>query len=635
MSDPTTKPEAQPLAISAEAPKIEDVIDKDATVSSEEVVKAAEELPQAETKVEEPKKEEDEVKEESSEPKEITHGTLSKTHGGLLSFFKQKRFFYFNDDAIADEKLKTYLHKENAIKANAAHASQTGKGLWFYSKEESHKDSPHGIIKLADVSDVVPSAASKFVLKISTGDLHFEAPASERDSWVFTLKGKVAEAKTSEQAILESEGYKTALEKFRKSFHLNDQRMHGINFEIGKPTVASTMKSPEKNEETKETDNNKQETVEKPEPIVMPETAVISDEEAGPSEMKRSMSKKGKRSSSVFAMFGKKDKADDKKEDLPKEDAPIAAEEANVAEATHDISVGTSPTDATEPAVNAEEEVKPDDESKTVEETASSPKNPKRHSFFGSLFKKEETEKKEKEDKKEEVIEGPAKETPTVPENVEQERTKTVDVADETPSAEKSTPSSPPKTKFLSNIFEKKDKSPPKVEDESKKEDETQPEIKVEEPSETSPEGQKEAPVSPEQPADATSTPKEKRKSNFFSSFKKEKKVEEKKSEEVKSDTEDVEAPKPSTSPVPKGLLTGLMRKASRSKSSERKAEVKDVVAPATVTEEPTETATPIAAAETAKAEASSEGDKTAPVIGDVVPDAIIVGSERTPQANI
>lgn len=131
-------------------------------------------------------------------------------------FFKQKRFFYFQDDAIAEEKLKTYLHKENANKANAAHAIQTGKGLWFYSKEESQKDIPHGIIKLAEVSDVVSNAANKFVLRIPTGDLHFEAPPTERDSWVFTLKGKVADAKASEEAIVESEVYKAALEKLRK-----------------------------------------------------------------------------------------------------------------------------------------------------------------------------------------------------------------------------------------------------------------------------------------------------------------------------------------------------------------------------------------------------------------------------------
>ena len=79
--------------------------------------------------------------------------------------------------------------------------------MLLYSKDESNKV-PHGIIKLADVTDVFSVGATKFVLKqVAHGDLHFEAPAPERDSWVFTLKSGIAGAKATgmflDQALLD------------------------------------------------------------------------------------------------------------------------------------------------------------------------------------------------------------------------------------------------------------------------------------------------------------------------------------------------------------------------------------------------------------------------------------------------
>lgn len=71
------------------------------------------------------------------------------------SFFKQKRFFYFQDEPISEDKLKTYLHKDAASRSTAAYASQTGKGLLLYSKAETQKDSPHGIIKLVSIISVL------------------------------------------------------------------------------------------------------------------------------------------------------------------------------------------------------------------------------------------------------------------------------------------------------------------------------------------------------------------------------------------------------------------------------------------------------------------------------------------------
>jgi hypothetical protein len=61
-------------------------------------------------------------------------------------------------------------------------------------------------------------------------------------------------------------------------------------------------------EETKSAEESKSEAI--------PETAVTSDEEAGPSEVKRSSSRKKRISSfTAVSFFGKKDKAEEKKEE--------------------------------------------------------------------------------------------------------------------------------------------------------------------------------------------------------------------------------------------------------------------------------------------------------------------------------
>lgn len=79
---------------------------------------------------------------------------------------------------------------------------------------------PHGVIKLADVIEVTESGTNKFVLKLASGDLHFEAP-TERGSWVHTLRSKITEAKAAADDIVESDGYKAALEKLSMYPHLS------------------------------------------------------------------------------------------------------------------------------------------------------------------------------------------------------------------------------------------------------------------------------------------------------------------------------------------------------------------------------------------------------------------------------
>lgn len=105
----------------------------------------------------------------------------------------------------------------------------------------------------------------------------------------------------------------------------------------------------------------------------------------------------------------------------------------------------------------AEDFVAVDEPGKPAE--SSSPKPAKRHSFFGGLFapKKEETVEAKKEEK---ITEPTVKDSAAHLESGVEGDTQPEDIPAETPAKDKSPTSSPPKAKFLSNIFEKRDKSP-------------------------------------------------------------------------------------------------------------------------------------------------------------------------------
>ncbi|KAI5839992.1 Pleckstrin homology domain-containing protein [Morchella snyderi] len=535
----------------------------------------------------------EEKKEEKPEPKEITHGLLAKAHGGLLSFFKQKRFFYFQDEPISEDKLKVYLHKDGSSRSTAAYASQTSKGLLLYTKTEGQKEVPHGIIKLADVTEVQPVGTTKFVLKLAAQDLHFESSAAERDSWVFTLNHKISEAKAASEDITNSEGYKAAFEK------------------LTKPTVTAAAKAvPEKPSES--TDVEAGEVKDSEAKADKEDVTSGAEEESGPADRKAEAPSKKNKRTSVFAFLDKKKKpeegrggvAESKEEEQKEEIKPTEQEPVAAPAVTED-----APTEI-------KETVEADEADKPAEPTAA-PKPTKRNSIFGA-FIREKKEEEKKEDAKAEASE---------PTEVVATEAKPLDVPVEAAATEKTpeSASSPPKQKFLSSFFDKKERSP--VAKTAEKETDTKPaEVTTEIPAENidaTPIVAVDESAAPDATSPATSPREQKRKSSFFS-FKKDKK-----SEDVKSDSEDAEPAlkSGSTSPLPKagaGFL-GLMRKASKStKSTSKEVENKEVAAPETVAEEPTTAATTGEADETVVPAAAAE--PTAPAIEDVVPETVTVG---------
>ena len=71
-----------------------------------------------------------------------------------------KKFFWFGDEPVEHIHLSDYLRGEKATDIshpNAAHATQTGKGLLFFAKRAEDKPQPQGIINLVRASSSILS----------------------------------------------------------------------------------------------------------------------------------------------------------------------------------------------------------------------------------------------------------------------------------------------------------------------------------------------------------------------------------------------------------------------------------------------------------------------------------------------
>ena len=65
-----------------------------------------------------------------------------------------KKYFWLSDAPLEHEHLSGYLSNEKSkdvAHPNAAHATQTGKGLLFYAKRAEDKGHPQGMFNLVSV----------------------------------------------------------------------------------------------------------------------------------------------------------------------------------------------------------------------------------------------------------------------------------------------------------------------------------------------------------------------------------------------------------------------------------------------------------------------------------------------------
>ncbi|KAL9126474.1 MAG: hypothetical protein Q9217_004473 [Psora testacea] len=169
----------------------------------------------------------------------INEGILNYKGPGLKGLIFSKKYFWLSDAPLEDKHLSAYIGNEKAkdiAHANAAHATQTGKGLLFYAKRAEDKDHPQGILNLviflspsvayrqdtdssiqADMTDLAKGNFNDFTVNLHGHKHTFQALSkSERDGWLVAIEPKMADAKTSREGIIGSEGYKTQLEKYGK-----------------------------------------------------------------------------------------------------------------------------------------------------------------------------------------------------------------------------------------------------------------------------------------------------------------------------------------------------------------------------------------------------------------------------------
>ncbi|PYH74189.1 uncharacterized protein BO88DRAFT_4838 [Aspergillus vadensis CBS 113365] len=236
---PAAEAPAATEAPATETPAAEEPKETPAETTEAAAPAAAEESKTEETPAEQPK---EEPKQEEVTP--ASEGVLGYKAPGLVKGLRfAKRFFYFSDDAVESKQLSAFHQNEKAAVANpiAAWASQTGKGLLFFTKRAEDKASPAGIFNLADVSDIAKEGSTELHFKVNGQKHTFQASStSERDSWVAAL-----EAKAEKEAVTSSEGYKAELEK------------------LSKPAVAEPAKKAEPKEEAAPAEDKKEEKEEK------------------------------------------------------------------------------------------------------------------------------------------------------------------------------------------------------------------------------------------------------------------------------------------------------------------------------------------------------------------------------------
>ncbi|KAH8727648.1 Pleckstrin homology domain-containing protein [Phaeosphaeriaceae sp. PMI808] len=388
------------------APVVEPVVaDKDVTPAAE--APETEEI-KTETDAAAAAPVEEKVEAKVAEP--IYSGALGYKAPGLKNAFRfSKKYFWFGEEPVPAANLREYLRGEKPEVAHsvAAWSSVTGKGLLYFVKHADQKEHPAGVLNLAYATDLHKDGPIAFAMKISGSKHVFEAATgAERDGWFVAVEKALTEAKASKEGIESGDDYKEHKEK------------------IGKPTTlaaaTASASTPKKSTDaTPKAAETETPAVEETAAVVPTRTGSSSgssaDEEKKAKKAKsKSRSASRKRASIFGGLLGKKDKADDKKDEPKVEgESSKAAAEVKKDDATPIADSSTTAPVITTDIPKASEEVKTDatlapivvptaEDSKTGESTTKTadekPKPTKRGSIFGSFFEKVKSPTSEKKE---------------------------------------------------------------------------------------------------------------------------------------------------------------------------------------------------------------------------------------------
>ncbi|KAI3392490.1 hypothetical protein diail_5655 [Diaporthe ilicicola] len=316
------------------------------------------------------------------------------------NFIYTKKFFWFGSEAVDPKKFPALL-KDHHL---AAWASETGKGLLFFSEKGQDKSAPTSAIALHDAAEPTTEGPNKFVLS-SKGHKHtFKAGnTAERDNWVSQIKLRITEAKELAKTVTESEQYKATLASFSPAVKKEE-----------KAEEKKAEETPKAAEETPAAEGAADAAATEA-PATTETTEGEAKEEAADAkkdEHKRSTSKK--RASIFGALLGGKKGESSASKDVKAEDKKEEAV-TEVPEGTTETAAATETPAATETATEAtkEPEAAAATEAATEESKAKAAEKPtptKRTSLFGGLsFGKKKPE--------EAAPATPAKDTPPVSED--------------------------------------------------------------------------------------------------------------------------------------------------------------------------------------------------------------------------
>ncbi|PWY76846.1 hypothetical protein BO83DRAFT_240804 [Aspergillus eucalypticola CBS 122712] len=383
---PATEAPAATETPATETPAAEEPKETPAETTEAAAPAAAEESKTEETPAEQPK---EEPKQEEVTP--ASEGVLGYKAPGLVKGLRfAKRFFYFSDDAVESKQLSAFHQNEKAAVANpiAAWASQTGKGLLFFTKRAEDKASPAGIFNLADVSDIAKEGSTELHFKVNGQKHTFQASStSERDSWIAALEAKAAEAKAEKEAVTSSEGYKAELEK------------------LSKPAVAEPAKKAEPKEEAAPAEDKKEDKAASKSRSQSRKRASIfgtllgkkeeAKEEAAPEEKKEEKEEKKaetpapkSKRASLFGNFFQKVTSPSHEKSEKEATAPAETAVASTAPQL-DNPVEEAAVKPIEPeSVTAPAEAEAAKDAAPVSPAAETPKDKRRTSFFGNFGKK-------------------------------------------------------------------------------------------------------------------------------------------------------------------------------------------------------------------------------------------------------
>ncbi|KAI9708423.1 MAG: hypothetical protein M1828_002986 [Chrysothrix sp. TS-e1954] len=603
----------------------------------------------------------------------VTSGTLGYKAPGIISALKsfKPHYFWLGDEPVHHKQLTQYLRGEkqqDAAHANAAWSSKTGKGLLYFSKSESDKKTPGGILNLSDVYEVAKEGLDEFSFRLHKHKHVFKAKSQEeRNGWVVALEKDRETANNTKKDIQESSGYKEHISQLggtaavgagaagsgvaaskahdssdtkaaETAKESKDQKSRSASRGNKRQSILGTMKGKkeerdEKKEEKKEDkaldkQQKEQQKAEESKGDEMKAAAVADSHNAelmaksedkedkkALADQKDTEAKDAKKELKASEKAEKEHEKDIKKEEKSEDKAAKASDkhgkEAVGAGAAAITAAGTAE------AIHEGRESKKEEEKKTETPSKDTSKANKRRSMFGGLFGGSKSPEPEKSQPK--TPEPTASEATTGAAGVSGTKTTApVDVfASDPVSAEgSSAPLSESAQSPLTGVF---------------KDDPVSPET-----SKTS--AAKDANLTTAKPATAGTSPGEKRRSGFFGlgSMKKSDRPSET-SAGTDSDTTDNEGTK-SGKQASSGFSNIFRRPSKNTKSTPTRETEKKTATPAAVPEEGSaagETKSEAAAigtdgaSESKLVPAADEEPKAQATIGDVVPDAVSIGEKQ------